>query len=76
MADVISDADRKLIDAAVEAGRVQRIPYGVRELTKSEYTFSSRSNRLVYSDNKQSKARLRAANQWGRGVYRTMQGKD
>lgn len=75
MPDVISAADRKLIDDAIEAGRVQHIPYGVRELTKSEYTFSPLSNRLVYSDKKQSKARLRAGNQWGRGVYITMQGK-
>lgn len=76
MADVISDRDRKLIDDAIAEGRVTHVPYGVRKLTAAEFTYSHLSGRLVYTDKQQMKARLRAGNQWGAGVYRTLQGKD
>ena len=61
-----SEEDRKLIDEAIAAGRVKRIPEGVRAM-KAEYVFKSSSNRIVLADKDLAKRRARAGMKWGKG---------
>lgn len=61
MGDIISDEDRALIDAAVAAGRVTRIPDGMRTVLGDDYTYDTASGNVVYKDKGKGRLLLQKA---------------